>query len=117
MIEDLIKEAIRGYTDKDWFLVAGAALSLLVMGARWLLAKKWPSMGESDIKGVIVTALLAGMTALASTWLSNRSADSETLMGALRVWAGAVLVYVTTKKMGVFAKWLSPKADAPSAGN
>lgn len=115
MIEDLVKEAIRGYTDKDYFLIAGAVLSLMVMGVRWLLAKKWPSMGENDIKGVLITAGLAGVTALAATWLSNRSADSETLMGALRVWAGAVLVYVTTKKMGVVAKWLSPKTE--QAGN
>ena len=46
---------------------------------------------------------------------SHRTARvARVLSGALRVWAGAVLVYVTTKKMGVFAKWLSPKADKPA---
>ncbi len=117
IMEDLFKTIYQGVTAHDWFLVAGAALSLVVIGARWALAKWWPSLKESDIKGVLITAALAGLGALANAWLADkRIASTETLLGAVKVWAAAVFAYVTLKKttiaawaMGLFGKLLASK--------
>jgi hypothetical protein len=109
-MEDLFRSIYDGVTAKDWFLVAGAALSLVVMGARWALAKWWPSLKESDIKGVAITAVLAGLGALANAWLADkRVASTETLLGAVKVWAAAVFAYVTAKKV------IAAKATEPAA--
>lgn len=98
-MEDLAREIYQGVTSKDWFLVAGAALSLVVMGARHLLAKKWPK-ADSDIYGVAIVAALAGFGGLANAWLADeRVASSLTLLGAVKVWAAAVFAFVTTKKL------------------
>lgn len=97
--DDLARSVYRGITSKDWFLVAGAALSLLVMGVRWLLAKKWPKV-ESEVYGVALVAVLAGLGGLSNAWLADeRLASSVTLLGALKVWAAAVFAYVTTRKL------------------
>ena len=85
-------------TAKDWFLLAGAVLSVVTLGARWLLAKKWPAV-EKEIYGVALVAVLAGLGGLANAWLADqRIASHETLMGALKVWAAAVFSYVTARK-------------------
>lgn len=97
--DDLARSVYRGITSKDWFLVAGAALSLLVMGVRWLLAKKWPKV-ESEVYGIALVAVLAGLGGLSNAWLADeRLASSVTLLGALKVWAAAVFAYVTTRKL------------------
>lgn len=97
--DDLARDVYRGITSKDWFLVAGAALSLVVIGVRWLLAKKWPKF-ESEIWGIALVAVLAGCGALGNAWLADeRIASSVTALGALKVWASAVFAYVTTKKL------------------
>jgi hypothetical protein len=102
--DDLARDIYRGVTKKDWFLVAGGALALLVLGARLLLAKKWPKW-ESDRYGVLLVAVIAGAGGLANAWLADeRLASTMTLMGAVKVWAAAVFAYVTTKKL------LTPKA-------
>lgn len=97
-MEDLARELYRGITSKDWFLVAGAALSLAAICVRWLLVKKWPKF-ESSGWGVVIVAVLAGIGALSNAWLADeRVASTETLIGALKVWAAAVFAYVTTKR-------------------
>jgi hypothetical protein len=96
---DLAQDLYRGVTSKDWFLVAGAALSLVVLGVRWLLAKKWPKV-EGEYYGIALVAALAGLGALGNAWLADeRLASSVTLLGAVKVWAAAVFSYVTTKKL------------------
>jgi hypothetical protein len=97
--ESLFQDIYAGVTSKDYFLIAGACLALVTMGARYLLAKKWPSV-ESDIKGVVLVAVLAGLGALSNAWLADeRVASTLTLMGAVKVWAAAVFAYVTSKKL------------------
>lgn len=96
---DLARELYRGVTSKDWFLVAGAALSLVVIGVRWLLAKKWPKV-EGEYYGIALVAALAGFGALGNAWLADeRVASTVTLLGAVKVWAAAVFAYVTSKKL------------------
>lgn len=120
-MEDLLKTVYSGVTSKDWFLVAGAALSLVVIGVRYLLAKKWPSLGESDLKGVLITAALAGFGALANAWLADeRVASSVTAMGAVKVWAAAVFAYCTAKKAGIadmLMALVKKKLPADAGGN
>ncbi len=97
--DDLARDVYRGIANKDWFLVAGAALCLVVIGARWLLAKKWPKV-ESELYGVALVAFLAGCGALGNAWLADeRLASTMTLLGAVKVWAAAVFTYVTSKKL------------------
>jgi hypothetical protein len=99
-MDETFQQIYQGVTNKDWFLVAGAALSLVVLGVRWAIAKYWPSFKDSDIKGVAITATLAGIGALATAWLADeRAASSVTLLGAVKVWAAAVFAYVTSKKL------------------
>lgn len=96
-MEDLARDIYQGVTSGDWFLVAGAALSLVVIGARWLLAKKWPQV-EGKLYGVALVAVIAGIGALGNAWIADeRIASTTTLLGALKVWAAAVFAYVTTK--------------------
>ncbi len=107
-MEDLALQLYRGVTSKDWFLVAGAALSLVAIGVRWLLAKKWPKV-EGTLYGVAIVAVLAGLGALSNAWLADeRVASTTTFMGAIKVWAAAVFAYVTTKKV---AAGLKPPVD------
>ena len=109
-MEDLFQTIYQGVVAKDWFLVAGAALSLVVLGANWALDKWWPKANDTDLKRVALTAVLSGIGALATVWLANESPDAETLKGALKVWAAAVFAYVTSKKL------LGAKAQ-PAEGN
>lgn len=102
---DLIGEAYRGITAGDWFLVAGAALSLVVLGVRWLLARRWPAI-ESDLWGIALVAGIAGIAAVAHAWLAGADVGERTLLGALRVWAAAVFAYVTARKL------IAPAKDA-----
>jgi hypothetical protein len=105
--EDLAKEVFHGITSKDWFLVAGACLSLVAIGVRYLLVKKWPKF-ESQYWGVAIVAALAGFGALSNAWLADeRVLTTTTLMGALKVWAAAVFAYVTSKRL-----MEKPAADA-----
>lgn len=98
-MEDLAQDLYRGVTNKDWFLAAGAVLSLVVLGVRYLLAKKWPKF-ESELWGVALVAGLAGLGALSNAWLADeRVASTTTLLGAVKVWAAAVFAYVTAKKL------------------
>lgn len=97
--EDLARDVYRGITTKDWFLVAGGALCLVTLGVRWLLAKKWPKV-ESKLYGVALVAALAGVGALGNAWIADeRLATTTTLLGALKVWAAAVFLYVTSKNV------------------
>lgn len=103
-MEDLAHSLYSGITGKDWFLVAGAALSLVALGVRYLLAKKWPRY-ESEIWGMAIVAGLAGFGALSTAWMADeRVATTTTLLGALKVWAAAVFAYVTTKKTAAAIK-------------
>jgi len=105
-LETLTGDLYRGIASKDWFLAIGAALSLLILGARWLLKKKWPSF-EKDRWGVALAAAMAGLTAMAAAWLADTPVDgATTLMGALKIFAAAVAAYVTGKKL------LAPAAPA-----
>lgn len=105
----LADETYRGIATGDWFLAAGGALSLVVLGTRWLLAKRWPTMG-SDLWGVAITAALAGFGALGHAWLADADPlGATTLLGAVKVWAAAVFAYVTTKKLVASATIATPK--------
>lgn len=107
---DLAQDIYRGVTSKDWFLVAGAVLSLVVLGVRWLLAKRWPTV-ESKLYGVALVAVLAGIGALGNAWIADeRLASTTTLLGALKVWAAAVFAYVTAKQ--VLAAKATPEVQA-----
>lgn len=109
---DLISEAYRGVTGGDWFLAAGALLSLVVLAVRWLLAKRWPNFA-TDTGGVVLTAALAGCGALGHAWLADAElATATTLVGAVKVWAAAVFTYVTTRKLLVARPVPRAKAGA-----
>lgn len=95
---DLFAEAYRGITTGDWFLLAGAVLSLLVLGAWGVIKRRVPDLG-SDRWGVAITAALAGFGALGHAWLADAPLDAQTWLGALKVWAAAVFAYVTTRKL------------------
>lgn len=113
--DDLFAEAYRGIASGDWWLVAGAGLSLVVMGVRALLARRWPNF-DTDIGGVVLTAALAGFGALGHAWLAvgpEKVATATTLIGAVKVWAGAVFAYVTGKKL--LASAAAAKKTAPVA--
>lgn len=93
------KDLYRGITTKNWFLIAGAALSLLIFGARWLLARKWKSW-EKDRWGWFLAAAMSGLTAIATAWSADAPIASEqTLIGAVKLFAAAVFAYVTSKKL------------------
>lgn len=107
---ELAKDVYDGIARHDWFLVAGGALCLLVIGVRYLLAKKWPKFADGGIYGVAVVAALAGLGALGNAWIADeRLASTTTLLGALKVWAAAVFAYVTAKQL------LGAKAKEPTA--
>jgi len=98
-IQPLARAIFEGVTKKDYFLIAGAVLSLAVIGARWLLAKKWPKV-TGTAYGIAIVAVMAGLGALGNAWLADeRVASTTTLMGALKVWAAAVFAYVTSKRI------------------
>lgn len=110
-IESLARTVFHGVASKDWFLVAGAALSLTAIGVRYLLVKKWPKF-EGQIWGVAIVAALAGFGALSNAWLADeRLASTTTLMGAVKVWAAAVFSYVTTRRVLEAAKPAPVAAD------
>lgn len=95
----IAKDVAKAIRDKDWFLLAGAVLSALILLTRSLLAKKWPHWDESHY-GVFLTAGFAGLAALAVAWVSDTPvASSHTLLGALKLMGAAVLTYVAPKKL------------------
>jgi hypothetical protein len=97
--ESLLKSAYKAITTKNWFLLAGVALAFVTIGVRWLLKKKWPSF-EKDRWGVALVAALAGIGGLSHAWLADAPVVSElTLIGAVKVFAAAVMAYVTSKKL------------------
>lgn len=95
----LLLELYRAVAIGSWFPAAGAALSLSVIGARWLLGKRWPALLVSDLWGVAITAGLAGFGALGHAWLADADIGATTLIGALKVWGFAVATFVTAKKL------------------
>jgi hypothetical protein len=102
---------------KDWFLLAGAALALGIHLARHALKKKWPRWGESHY-AVFLAAGMAGLAALAIAWLTPGAevASSHTLVGALKLLAGATLAYVVPKKLaqGVASTGKASSSDVPT---
>lgn len=98
-LETLTGDLYRGIASKDWFLAIGAALSILILGAKWLLTKKWPTF-EKDRWGIALAGAMAGLTALAAAWLADTPVDgATTIVGALKIFAAAVATYVTGKKI------------------
>jgi hypothetical protein len=95
-----LQSAASAVQNKDWFMLAGAILAIVIHVARYLLTKKWPRWDESHY-GVLLAAALAGVTALAVAWLTPGAevASSHTLIGALKLFAAATLAYVVPKKV------------------
>lgn len=99
-MEDLFRTIYTGVTTKNWFLVAGAALSLVVLAAHWALDKWAPKWSDADWKRIAITAALSGFGAVATALLASKDvATTVTLMGAVKVWAAAVWAYVTARKL------------------
>lgn len=95
----LAKTLYNAIHSKDWFLAVGAACALLIHLAKWLLKKKWPSF-EKDRWGWALAAGISGVVALSAAWLAGETAlEARSLIGALKIFAGAVLAYVSTKKL------------------
>lgn len=95
----LAKTLYNAIHSKDWFLAIGAACALLIHLAKYLLKKKWPSF-EKDRWGWALAAVISGLVALSAAWLAGEAAlEGRTLIGALKVFAGAVFAYVSTKKL------------------
>lgn len=108
-VGSLLLELYKDIAAGAWYPVAGVGLSFLVLGVRYLLGKKWPTLLTSDRWGVAITAALAGTLALAHAWIADADVDTTTLKGAFNVWAVAVAGFVTTKRL------LAPKTpDAPA---
>lgn len=100
MDTQLFQDIYDGVARRDYFLIAGAVLSLVVIGVRWALARYWPSLKQTDVKAIAITAALAGFGALANAWLADeRVASTVTLVGAVKVWAAAAFYFVTSKKL------------------
>lgn len=95
----LAKTLYNAIHSKDWFLAVGAACGLLIHLARWLLKKKWPSF-EKDRWSWALAAGISGLVALSTAWLAGETAlEARSLIGAIKVFAGAVLAYVSAKKL------------------
>lgn len=106
--ESLAKDFYRGITTKNYFLAIGAALSFVILGVRYLLARKWKSF-EQDRWGVALAAGMAGLTALAAAWVADAPImTSHTWLGALKLFAAATTAYVTTKKLAGTATARAP---------
>src|SRR5690606_1982959 len=119
MDTELFQNIYNAIASKDWFLVAGLALMLVVQGANWALAKWWPSANDTDVKKIAITAALSGLGALATAWAADRTPDVETLKGAIKVWAVAAWAYVVLRKAailewasGLLEKWFGGKDEA-----
>lgn len=96
--EGLILAAYRAIADGSWFPAAGAATLLLLLAARKLLLTRFPSLG-SKTWGVAILASLAGVGALGNAWLADASIDATTLIGAVKVFATAVVGYFVGGKL------------------
>jgi hypothetical protein len=97
--ESLLKAAYKAITEKDWFLLAGVALAAVGMLANWLLSKKWSVFKNDKVRWVTV-GVLAGLGGIMNAWLADEpAASSQTLLGALKVFAVAVFAYVSAKKL------------------
>ena len=97
--EDLAKDLYKAITTKDWFMLAGVGLAGIILGARALLKKKWPTWEKSHY-GVVLAAGISGLTAVTLALLASEPvAGSHTLLGALKLFAAATLAYVVPKKL------------------
>lgn len=89
----------KAITEKNWFLAAGAILSLLIGVGFPFLKKKWPEL-NADRLGYVTAAAVSGVTALVLAWTADAPiASSTTALGALKIFAAAVLAFVTKKKL------------------
>ncbi|MGN6107224.1 MAG: hypothetical protein ACTHU0_19105 [Kofleriaceae bacterium] len=109
---DLALEMYRGVETGDWWIFAGAALSLLAVGVFWALDKRWPGAVTGTWKLAIVAAL-AGAGALGHAWIASADLTARTLLGALKVWAAAALIHATAKQ-ALGASKSAPSGDAAS---
>lgn len=111
----IAKDVANAIRDKDWFLLAGAVMSALILIARAVLAKKWPRWNESHY-GVLLTAGFAAVASLAIAWVSDSPlASSHTLVGALKLMGAAVLAYVAPQKLiqGFKSTGTASSSDVP----
>lgn len=96
--EGLLVAVYRAIADGAWFPVAGAATLLILLGARKLLLPRYPTLG-STWWGVAILAALAGAGALGHAWLAEAPIDATTLVGALKVFATAIVAYFVGGKL------------------
>ncbi len=97
-VEEMFTVIYRAVTKKNWFMVAGAGLALLCWGLIYALGRKWPIFEKRGVRWATV-GLMAGILGLSNAWLAQITPDTQTLMGALRVFVAAVFAYVTAKKV------------------
>ena len=109
--QDAIDAIYKGVVDGNVFLAVGALLSILVMGARWGLSKKWPTF-SSDPGGVVIVLGLAIIGGVGNAWMAG-SLDSHTFVGVVKVAAAAVAAYGVPKKL-LFGD-PTPKTNLPVA--
>lgn len=112
----VLQQAATAYHQKDWFMLAGALLALVIYAVRWVLAKKWPRWSESHY-AVFLSAAMAGIGSLAIAWSSNADpASSHTLVGALKLFAFATVAYVVPKKVsqGLKNTGTASSSDVPA---
>lgn len=96
---DLAQDLFKAITAKDYWMIGGVMVAFVTIGVRWLLKKKWPTWDKSHY-GVLLAALLAGLTAVSLAWLAGKSASSaDSLMGALKLFAAATVAYVVPKSI------------------
>ncbi len=113
---EAVKLVGEAYHQKDWFMLAGAALALVIYSVRWVLARKWPRWEESHY-GVLISALIAGVGALAVSWSTGTDVvSSHTVIGALKLFAFATMAYVVPKKAiaGIKNTGTASSSDVPA---
>jgi len=79
-------------------MAAGVVLSALTALVWAWAKKKWPD-DTKDHHAIAIGIVLAGITAVAAAWSAGQPiASSETLLGALKIFAGAAMAYAIGKK-------------------
>lgn len=93
----LIREAYRGVTDGNWFLVAGALLGLLSLYGPKLASTRWPKLARPRWH-IGSTAIAAGVAGVAHAWLSGEQPNSHTLEGGIKVFVTALVTYAVFRR-------------------
>jgi hypothetical protein len=94
---DWLKAAYEGITTGNWYLVAGAVLSLLTWALSGYAAKLLPWFGTDPGK-VTLVAILSAIGGLAHALLAGVEPSLDVLMGIVKVLASAIFSHALVKK-------------------